>query len=181
MLHCGGTSKFQQYVGSCQIMTIIIMIVIIIIIIIIIIMIIIFSIKNNLLVITKLTVKTYLQSISLKKKKKKIFSQSLTRPQSSSRNARGGSRGWWEGKRKEDSLPRFPPSHHTPRATKERQRERRMGTSQSQSTIYKSFNFINSCSFRLKKKRKKSFQFKKKTSFQLKTLIMIIRGSLAMV
>ena len=26
-----------------------------------------------------------------------------------------------ERKREEDSLPRFPPSHHTPRATKERQ------------------------------------------------------------
>ena len=76
-------------------------------------MIIIFFIKNNLLVITKLTVKTYLQSISLKKKKK-IFSQSLTRPQSSSRNERDGSRGQWEGKRKEDSLPRFPPSHPIP-------------------------------------------------------------------
>ena len=34
-------------------------------------MIIIFFIKNNLLLITKLTIKTYLQSISLKKKKKK--------------------------------------------------------------------------------------------------------------
>ena len=89
MLHCGGTSKFQQYVGSCQIKTIIIMIVIIIIVIITII----FFIKNNLLLITKLTIKTYLQSISLKKKKKKIFSQSLTRPQSSSRNERDGSRG----------------------------------------------------------------------------------------
>ena len=47
---------------------------------------------------------------------------SLTRPQSSSRNARCRSRGWWEGIRV--SLPLFPPSHHTPRATKERQRER---------------------------------------------------------
>ena len=56
--------------------------------------------------------------------------RTLTRPQSSSRNARGGSRGWWEGKKEEDSLPRFPPSHHTPHATKERQRERRLGTSQ---------------------------------------------------
>ena len=50
----------------------------------------------------------------------------LTRPHSSSRNARGGSRGWWEGKREEDFLPRFPPFHHTPRATKERQGERRL-------------------------------------------------------
>jgi len=33
-----------------------------------------------------------------------------TRPQSSSCNVRGGSRGWWEGKREEDLfLPRFPP------------------------------------------------------------------------
>ena len=77
MLHCGGTSKFQHYVGSCQIMTIIIMIVIIIIIIIIII---IFFIKNNLLVITKLIVKTYLQSISLKKKKKKYSVKALLVP-----------------------------------------------------------------------------------------------------
>ena len=75
MLHCGGTSKFQHYVGSCQIMTIIIMVVIIIIIIIII-----FFIKNNLLVITKLIVKTYLQSISLKKKKKNIQSKPYSSP-----------------------------------------------------------------------------------------------------
>ena len=38
-------------------------------------------------------------------------SPSLTRPQSSSRNARGGSRGWWEGKRV--FLLIFPPFHHT--------------------------------------------------------------------
>ena len=37
-------------------------------------MIIIFFIKNNLLLITKLTIKIYLQSISLKKKKKKKYS-----------------------------------------------------------------------------------------------------------
>ena len=55
---------------------------------------------------------------------------SLTRPQSSSPNARVESRGWWEGKREEDSLTRFPPSHHTHRATKEKERERRLGTSQ---------------------------------------------------
>ena len=49
--------------------------------------------------------------------------QTLTRPQSSSRNARG-SRGWWEGKREEDSLSLAFLLPITPRATKERQRER---------------------------------------------------------
>ena len=38
--------------------------------------------------------------------------QRLTRPQSSSRNTRDGSRGWWEGKGRRLSLSRFPSSHH---------------------------------------------------------------------
>ena len=33
------------------------------------------------------------------------------------------------------SFPRFPPSHHTPRATKERQRERRLGKSQARVNV----------------------------------------------
>ena len=49
----------------------------------------------------------------------------LTRRQSSSRNARGGAAGAegdGKGNREEDdvSLSRFPPSHHTPRTTKEK-------------------------------------------------------------
>ena len=42
----------------------------------------------------------------------------LTHPLSPTRDARDGSRGWWEGRRGEDSLLRFLPSHHTPRATR---------------------------------------------------------------
>ena len=49
---------------------------------------------------------------------------SLTRPQSSLPNALVESRGWWEGKREEDSRTRFPHSNHTHRATKEKERER---------------------------------------------------------
>jgi len=56
----------------------------------------------------------------------------LTRPQSSSRNARGGSKGG-KGKGKGS----FRPSHHIPRATKERQRERRLGTSQAKSECFR--------------------------------------------
>ena len=44
--------------------------------------------------------------------------QCVTHPQSPTRDARGGSRGWWEGRRGEDSLLCFPPSHHTPSATR---------------------------------------------------------------
>ena len=44
--------------------------------------------------------------------------QCVTHPQSSARDARDGSRGWWEGRRGEDSLLRFASSHHTPRATR---------------------------------------------------------------
>ena len=58
--------------------------------------------------------------------------QMLTRPQSSSRNTRDGSKGWWEGKREEDSLSLAFLLPITPCATKERQRERRLGTSQGQ-------------------------------------------------
>ena len=36
--------------------------------------------------------------------------QCVTHPQSPTRDARDGNRGWWEGRRGEDSLLRFPPS-----------------------------------------------------------------------
>ena len=48
-----------------------------------------------------------------KQKKNKKITYNLTRPQSSSRNARGGDGGWLKGKGEEDS--RFPPSY-TPNA-----------------------------------------------------------------
>ena len=64
----------------------------------------------------------------------------LASPQTSSRNVRVRNRGWWEGKREEDSLPRFPPSHHTPCSTKERQRERQPGTSQLMNQLIKTRN-----------------------------------------
>ena len=44
--------------------------------------------------------------------------QCVTHRQSLTRDARDGNRGWWEGRRGEDSLLRFPPSHHTLRATR---------------------------------------------------------------
>ena len=55
----------------------------------------------------------------------------LTRPQSSSRNAQREQGGKGRGKGS------FPPSHYTPRATKERQRERRLGTSQAKSECFR--------------------------------------------
>ena len=76
-------------------------------------MIIIFFIKNNLLVITKLTVKTYLQSISLKKKKKKYSVKALLVPSRLRVTNAMGAGGEKEG-RLSPSLSTFPshPSRH---------------------------------------------------------------------
>ena len=56
----------------------------------------------------------------------------LTRPQSSSPDRRAQREQGVMGREKGGtlSLPCFPPSHHTPRTTKEKQRERQLGTSQ---------------------------------------------------
>ena len=56
----------------------------------------------------------------------------LTRPQSSSPDRRARRERGVMGREKGGRLshPRFPSSHHTPRTTKEKQRERQLGTSQ---------------------------------------------------